>query len=70
MIGTGKVGLVTGTCFAESGSDVTCVDVDLGKINRLKQGDIQIYETGTELVNRYSQSGRLKFTTQASDTVQ
>ena len=70
MIGTGYVGLVTGTCFAESGNDVACVDVDLSKIDRLNRGEIPIYEPGlVELVIRNTQAGRLKFTSSAAEVV-
>ena len=70
MIGTGYVGLVTGTCLAESGNDVTCVDIDQSKIDRLRRGDIPIYEPGlSELVQFNVKSGRLRFTTRAAETV-
>lgn len=70
MIGTGYVGLVTGTCLAESGNDVTCVDIDAAKIDKLRRGEIPIYEPGlTDLVLRNVKSGRLKFTTQAAEVV-
>ena len=70
MIGTGYVGLVTGTCFAESGNEVICVDIDPTKVARLKQGDIPIYEPGlSSLVERNMRAGRLSFTTSAAECV-
>jgi len=70
VVGTGYVGLVTGTCFAESGNTVYCVDIDEQKIERLKQGVMPIYEPGLEhLLERNLQKGRLKFTTNLEDAV-
>jgi UDPglucose 6-dehydrogenase len=64
MVGTGYVGLVTGTCFAEVGNDVLCVDVDARKIDTLKSGGVPIHEPGlAEMIRRNVEAGRLAFTT-------
>jgi len=71
VIGTGYVGLVTGACFAEFGVDVTCVDVDETKIQRLIDGVMPIYEPGLEqLVSKNTQAGRLRFTTNVGEAVE
>lgn len=70
VVGTGYVGLVTGTCFAESGNQVTCIDIDAGKIARLNKGEIPIYEPGlTEMVEHNVEGKRLFFTTDLAGAV-
>jgi len=70
MIGTGYVGLVSGACFADFGHDVVCIDKDAGKIDRLKKGEIPIFEPGLDdLVERNVREGRLSFTLEASEGI-
>ncbi|MCE7040507.1 UDP-glucose/GDP-mannose dehydrogenase family protein [Dyadobacter sp. CY312] len=71
VIGTGYVGLVTGTCFAETGNQVTCVDIDANKVARLQKGEIPIYEPGLDvLFDRNIAEDRLKFTTNLVEGIQ
>ena len=70
VIGTGYVGLVAGTCFAESGNTVTCVDIDERKVRKLRDGEVPIYEPGLEeLLKRNVKDGRLKFTTSYAEAI-
>ena len=70
VIGTGYVGLVSGTCFAEMGNNVFCVDIDERKVKKLQSGEITIYEPGLEILfKRNTKQGRLHFTTQLEEVV-
>src|SRR5687768_5445420 len=70
VVGTGYVGLVTGTCFAETGNTVTCIDIDQEKVNKLKNGKITIYEPGLEqLFDRNVKQERLMFTTDLAEGI-
>lgn len=70
VVGTGYVGLVTGTCFAETGNTVTCMDIDENKIKKMQAGQVPIYEPGLELLfERNTKQGRLKFTTSLEDAI-
>jgi UDPglucose 6-dehydrogenase len=71
VVGTGYVGLVTGTCFAETGNNVTCVDIDANKVIKLKSGQITIYEPGLEkLFLRNIKENRLNFTTNLEEAIE
>jgi UDPglucose 6-dehydrogenase len=70
VVGTGYVGLVSGTCFAEMGNHVVCVDNNVGKVEKLKSGSLTIYEPGLELLfERNTKAGRLNFTTDLAEAV-
>ena len=71
VIGTGYVGLVTGTCFAETGNNVTCVDIDAAKVERMKAGEVPIYEPMLDVFfERNQREGRLHFTTNLADAIE
>ena len=70
VVGTGYVGLVSGTCFAETGNQVTCIDIDKSKVDRMKNGEVPIYEPGLEvLFERNTKQGRLHFTTDLEEGI-
>jgi len=70
VVGTGYVGLVAGTCFAESGNTVVCIDIDQKKVDALRRGEVPIYEPGLEeLLRRNTKDGRLSFTTSYADGI-
>ncbi|MDP4853937.1 MAG: 3-hydroxyacyl-CoA dehydrogenase NAD-binding domain-containing protein, partial [Saprospiraceae bacterium] len=70
VIGTGYVGLVTGACFAETGNHVICVDIDANKVDRLKKGEVPIYEPGLDIIfERNTKQGRLSFTTNLPEAI-
>lgn len=70
VVGTGYVGLVTGTCFAETGNDVICVDIDAAKVEKMRNGEVPIYEPDLDvLFERNQRQGRLKFTTDLQSAV-
>ncbi|SOE22917.1 UDP-glucose dehydrogenase [Spirosomataceae bacterium TFI 002] len=71
VVGTGYVGLVTGTCFAETGNSVTCIDIDQAKVESLKKGKMTIYEPGLDVIfDRNTKEGRLKFTTNLTEGIE
>ena len=70
VVGTGYVGLVTGTCFAETGNHVVCVDIDADKVNRMKNGEVPIYEPHLDVYfERNVKAGRLEFTTDLESAI-
>jgi len=70
VVGTGYVGLVTGTCFAETGNHVTCIDIDENKVNKMKNGEVPIYEPNLDtFFDRNIAAGRLKFTTSLEEGI-
>lgn len=70
VVGTGYVGLVSGTCFAETGNNVTCVDIDANKVARMQKGEVPIYEPGLEILfERNQRQGRLHFTTNLKEGI-
>lgn len=70
VVGTGYVGLVSGTCFADTGNHVTCVDIDENKVSKLQNGEIPIFEPGLDLLfERNTKQGRLKFTTSLEEGI-
>lgn len=71
VVGTGYVGLVTGTCFAETGNDVVCVDIDVAKVNRMRNGEVPIYEPHLDVFfERNIREKRLRFTTDLDEAIQ
>lgn len=70
VVGTGYVGLVTGTCFAETGNNVICVDINAKKVERLRQGEVPIFEPGLDILfERNTKEGRLHFTTNLKEAI-
>ena len=71
VVGTGYVGLVTGTCFAETGNNVVCVDIDADKVTRMQNGEVPIYEPHLDVIfDRNVKAGRLTFTTDLESAIQ
>ena len=71
VVGTGYVGLVTGTCFAETGNHVICVDINAQKVERMRNGEVPIFEPGLEILfERNTKQGRLHFTTNLKEAIE